>query len=46
MDVEPDIDTVPRFYCAECRKRTLFKRDLDGYPICRECASDEEKSDE
>ncbi|WP_156965851.1 hypothetical protein [Paraburkholderia bannensis] len=41
LDVKPDVERAPRFYCAECRRATLFDRDLDGYPICRECAEDE-----
>ena len=38
---EPDIDTAPRRWCCECRRRTLFDRDMDGIPLCRECNADE-----
>lgn len=34
----PDIETAPRHWCSECNRRTLFTRDLDGIPVCRECA--------
>ena len=40
-DEYPDIDTTPRMYCWDCRRRTLFDRDMDGMPICREHTQDE-----
>lgn len=33
----PDVDIAPRSWCEECRRRTLFNRDQDGIPVCREC---------
>jgi len=41
FDVEPDVDTAPRMWCSDCRKRTLFTRDMDGIPLCRECNEEE-----
>lgn len=38
---EPDIDAAPRHWCEICNRRTLFSRDLDGIPVCRECAFEE-----
>lgn len=38
---EPDIETAPRHWCESCNRRTLFRRDLDGIPVCRECTEDE-----
>lgn len=40
-DVEPDVERAPRFYCAECCRRTLFTFDMDGARICREHTEDE-----
>lgn len=40
-DELPDVECAPRFYCDECRRRTLFYRDIDGYPICREHTQEE-----
>lgn len=37
----PDIDRAPRLWCCECRRRTLFDRDRDGMPICREHTQNE-----
>lgn len=36
-----DVERAPRFYCAECRRATLFDRDMDGMPVCREHTQDE-----
>ncbi|MBB3257679.1 hypothetical protein F4827_002544 [Paraburkholderia bannensis] len=44
FDVAPDVEIAPRLWCAECRRRTLFTRDLDGYPVCRECIEELEES--
>ena len=40
FDVEPDVERAPRFYCADCRHRTLFSFDMDGARVCRECNED------
>lgn len=37
-DELPDIDTAPRHWCEDCRRKTLFGYDMDGRPLCRECA--------
>lgn len=37
----PDIEIAPTMWCEECRRRTLFRRDMDGIPICREHTQDE-----
>lgn len=41
LEPEPDIDRAPRKWCPECFRRTLFTRDMDGMPICREHTKDE-----
>lgn len=35
-----DVERAPRFYCADCRRRTLFSFDMDGARVCRECNED------
>lgn len=44
-DEFPDVDVAPRMWCKECRRRTLFRRDMDGMPICRECTEQEAESE-
>ena len=37
---EPDIDRAPRMWCTDCHRKTLYSRDMDGLPLCRECADE------
>ena len=42
VEFNPSIDLdeppAPRAWCDECQCRTLFTRDMDGMPLCREHA--------
>lgn len=44
VEFNPSIDldepAAPRMWCEECRRRTLFRRDQDGMPVCRECSEE------
>jgi len=34
---EPDIDTAPRMWCSDCRKRVPYRYDQFGYRECLKC---------
>lgn len=36
-----DLAEPPRCWCDDCRAYRLFRRDMDGYPICRVCSEQE-----
>lgn len=38
---DPDVDRVQKIWCEECRRKTLFRFDMDGARICREHTENE-----
>lgn len=40
---EPDVDMARRYWCEECGRRTLFRRDVDGMPLCIEHAEESQE---